>query len=172
MKSYLRNGIIAGLIAGIVGSIMAFFNAVNLINLGLIFWGLEGLSLIPFTKIAMVEIIMYIIWGIILGIIFSKVYDLVPGKGISKGLMFGLIYYLIFPVRWVMFQFMYGNTIFAISWLHYIVIFIPLGLALGISYEFVSKRYISRFPCRTIGKSCIIQYDLGSCFWCSIRKVL
>ncbi|WP_455278635.1 hypothetical protein [[Eubacterium] cellulosolvens] len=43
---------VAGLFAGIVGRIMAVFNAIKIINLGLVFWAQEKLSVIPFTKIA------------------------------------------------------------------------------------------------------------------------
>jgi hypothetical protein len=155
MTSSWKIGAASGLIAGIVGGIMAVINAISIINSGLSFFGTESLPIMPFTKITIIEITMYIIWGIILGIIYSKVYNLIPGKEISKGLIFCLIYWLVYPVRWICYNLMYGYYVWALGWVHHIIIFIPLGLALGISYEFLRKKYIVKKE-----EPAVLKYDL------------
>jgi hypothetical protein len=149
LSSSWKIGAVSGLIAGIVAGIVTVFYAINLLNInahavGYNFWGLGTLSSTIINEIIIVEIPLNIIWCTVLGIIYSKVYDLVPGKGILKGVIFGLIYYLVYAVRWLMINLMYGYKIYDYAWFYYFVIFIPLGLALGISYELLRKRYVVR----------------------------
>lgn len=152
MNNRLKAGIISGLIAGIVGGISLIFVAIYLINNGLFYFDLGTLPIIPIKQIVATEITINIIWGIILGIIYSKIYDVIPGKGITKGLTVGLIYVLIYNIRWILFSTIYSmpHTFF-----HQIVTFILIGLVLGISYEFLSKKYITRKE-----KVAVIKYDL------------
>ena len=140
MKSW-KIGAIAGLIAGIAAGIVSFFEANYVLENGLPFWGVEPYSIIPLEQIAITEISSYIIWGIVLGIIYSKVYEIIPGKGFVKGFTVGLLYSFIYSIRWAMFCIMYSipHTFF-----HSIIIFITLGFVLGISYELLSKKYISK----------------------------
>lgn len=157
MDNSLKIGIISGLVAGIVGGIIAFFLAVYHIEIGLLDFGLENLSIIPIKEIAIVEIPFYIITGIVLGIIFSKVYDLIPGKGIVKGFIAGLVLYLIFGIRWYTYGIMFSLPT---AVLNYIVIYVPMGLVLGISYEILNKRYVSKQE-----KFTTITYNLKGVFY-------
>jgi hypothetical protein len=151
MKSW-KIGAIAGLIAGIIAGISAIFMIIYLLKSGSIFFDLEILPIIPIKQIITVEIMLGVIWGIILGIIYSKIYDAIPGKGITKGITVGLIYVLIFNIRWIMFC-----TIYSIphTFTHFIVTYFLMGLVLGISYELLSKKYISKKE-----KVVTIKYDI------------
>jgi len=140
MKSW-KIGAIAGLIAGIIGGIVSIFYAIYALKIGLGYYLLEALSFIPVKQIAIVEIIVNIIWGIVFGIIYSKVYEIIPGKGISKGLVFGLIYYFIYCFRMFVLNLMYWAPWYSFTWLYMIVVYIPFGLVLGISYEFLSRKF-------------------------------
>ncbi len=157
MNNSLKIGIISGLVAGIVGGIIAFFLSVYHLEIGLPYMYLETLSIIPIKEIAIVEIPFYIITGIVLGIIFSKIYDLIPGKGIVKGFIAGLILYLIFSIRWYTYCIMFSLPT---PILNYIVIYVPMGLVLGISYEILNKRYVSKQE-----KFTTITYNLKGVFY-------
>jgi hypothetical protein len=157
LTSSWKIGAVSGLIAGIIAGIIAFFLAVYHLENGFPYWGLEILETIPTKEIAIVEIPFYTITGIVFGIMFSKVYDLIPGKSIVKGFVAGLILYLIFSIRWYTFSIMLNipNTN-----LHYIVIYVPMGLITGISYAILNKRDTSneeKFATKT--------YDLKGVFY-------
>ena len=157
MNNSLKIGAVSGLIAGIVGGIVSIFYAIYTLKIGLGYYLLEALSFIPVKQIVIVEIIVNIIWGIVFGIIYSKVYEIIPGKGISKGLVFGLIYYFIYCFRLFVLNLMYWAPWYAFPWLYGIVIYIPFGLAFGISYEFLSRKYPAKKE-----KIVAIKYNIKS----------
>lgn len=157
MSNSWKIGAISGLIAGIVGNILSFFSAINIINIGEYYWFFETLSPTLINKIIITETSINIIWGIVLGIVYSKAYDLVPGKGISKSFMFGLIYALIYPVRFFVFNIMYSYPF--MEEIYFTGTCFLMGLVLGISYEFLNKRYIVRKE-----KLVTKKYDLKGAF--------
>jgi hypothetical protein len=135
MKSW-KIGAIAGLIAGIIAGLVAVFITAPLIfRLGLPYLWIPLSPETTFTKIAIIEFTIVLIWGIILGIIYSRIQELIPGNRILKGLLFGLAYYWIFSIRIAMISFAYGQPVFmdarSLLFLHPII----YGLVLGILYK-------------------------------------
>jgi len=135
MNNSLKIGIISGLIAGIVASLVNIsFYAPLIFKLGLPYYYIPQPPETPFIKIAITEITITFIWGIILGIIYSKIHDMIPGKGVFKGLIFGLAYYLIYSIRIAIFHVAYGSMLEAASAL-LLIAPIVYGLVLGILYK-------------------------------------
>jgi hypothetical protein len=135
MKSW-QIGAIAGLIAGIIAGLVAVFITTPLIfRLGLPYLWKPLPPETIFTKIAIIEFTIILIWGIILGIIYSRIQDLIPGNRIFKGLLFGLAYYWIFSIRIAILSFAYGARGLPLFrdflFLHPII----YGLILGILYK-------------------------------------
>jgi hypothetical protein len=136
MKSW-KIGAISGLIAVIIIRLLTVsvvvFSPLNF----LYFW-------IPSEMIIRkipVETSIGIIWGIVSGIIYSKIYDLIPGRSILKAIIFGLGIYLILNVRGATFSIFYSRIQEAILGLVQIWFWTVFGLVLGISYEFLLRRY-------------------------------
>jgi len=151
MKSW-KIGAIAGLITGIVGSIVTIFLAVYMIENGLVYHYLAILPITPIKQIAIVEITINVIWGIALGIIYSRIYSKIPGKAIVKGFTVGIIYSLIYCVRWASICYMY-NIMHNFEYL--IPLYIFIGLVLGITYEFLRNRFLPKRE-----KVVAIKYDI------------
>ena len=149
-------GIAAGLIAGIVASIIFIFSTKIAVSMG--FYEPHWHVIIP--NAYGVNILLGIIWGAICGIIFSRVYGLIPGKAMLKGFSFGLLLFIITPFRQATWWMAYGyfldvtGNIFSgfFKWIIY-------GLILGILYEFLRNRY---YPIGKVPK--ITKHDMSSGF--------
>jgi hypothetical protein len=83
----MKNSIVAGAVAGLVGSIVAIIFGVILCFVG---W-----CPMPTSQSSVVMIIISIIFGAIFGRIYEMVQRSIPGKGSMKGLNFGLLIWLI-----------------------------------------------------------------------------
>jgi hypothetical protein len=112
----VKNSIVAGAIAGIVGGIVALIatyftlppevQATVGLNAGTMQWFISqgGAN---------------VIWGAVFGWIFSKVYTLIPGKGATKGLYFSLMVWIfigLYPVTFYLFVYAPPLTAMATNW--------------------------------------------------------
>jgi hypothetical protein len=141
MDNSTKIGGMAGLIAGIIASLVAvFIQWPLLIKLALPFYYVpiyQDAPDISFSNLVAIEIIISTIWGTILGIIYSKIYDSIPGKDVLKGFVYGLGIYLILAIRSVTFYWFYGDIPKAISLIFTIIVWVTYGLILGILYKFL-----------------------------------
>lgn len=132
----MKNGIVAGAIAGIVGGILAitltYFTLPPEVQATV---GLNAGTMKWFTSQGGLNVI----WGAIFGWIFTKVYNLVPSKGISKGLIFSLLIWVlinIYPTSFYMLVYDPPLTAMAFGWgVVGLFIRIVYGLVLGALYK-------------------------------------
>ncbi|WP_455369680.1 hypothetical protein [[Eubacterium] cellulosolvens] len=163
MDPSLKIGIVSGSIAGIISGIIA--TLVKIIQSAGFDLGIATIFMIPIVPVsvdAFVEIVYGLIFGIFLGIIYHKIYSIIQAKGIIKALLFGLFLYTFDILRLA--------TIYAISGGYFIAvilfglyIWIPFGIVLGISYEFLHRKYNI-----TKQKPPIIQYNMMSALFPSV----
>jgi vacuolar-type H+-ATPase subunit I/STV1 len=86
MKNVILAGTIAGLISGIVCSIIGYW------------W--YSMRVFEFTPGSLMEVavslgVLTVIFGIIFSLIYARFYSLIPSEGVWKGLYFGLMIWLI-----------------------------------------------------------------------------
>lgn len=132
----MKNSIVAGLIAGIISSVVVII---------LDFSGLwELLSVLryaptPVSKqtVLLVDTTWWIAWGIIWGAFYALLYDYVPGEGVKKGLIYGLVIWTIVFSRNAVVLASYGLRLWAFLWAltGFFSIGITYGLVLGYLYK-------------------------------------
>jgi len=131
----MRRGIYAGLIAGIITSIIPFVTDYSFSTMGIFQPWQLGIDFI-FKKI-IIHILNNAIWGIIFGLILIIFFDRIPGKWIKKGLIFGLILSIFAVIRPTTFWFAYGA---AIPGMAYITGYTIDKFAYGILFAALYKR--------------------------------
>ncbi|MCW4032563.1 MAG: hypothetical protein NWF08_04120 [Candidatus Bathyarchaeota archaeon] len=91
MNNSLKIGIVAGLIAGIVGALIRIISISIFSDIGLPYL----VSSENISKIASFEISIAIIWGIILGLVYMKARHVMPEGTILKSLLYGFFCFLL-----------------------------------------------------------------------------
>ena len=133
----MKNAIVAGLIAGIVGAIVALTATYMTIPP-------EWQATVGFNASTMKWFAtqggLNIIWGGVFGWIYSKLYDVIPGTGVTKGLYFalGLIWVIsgLFPVTFFLLVYDPPLTQMAFGWgITSFVVRIFFGSVLGYLYK-------------------------------------
>ena len=167
MDPSLKIGIVSGSIAGIISGIIAAI--VKVIQSAGFDLGIATIVIIPIVPVsvdAFVEIVYGLIFGVFLGIIYHNIYSIIQAKGIIKALLFGLFLYTFDILRFA--------TIYAISGGYFIAVilfglylWIPFSIVLGISYEFLHRKYNI-----TKQKPQIIQYSMMSALFPSAFAAL
>jgi hypothetical protein len=142
MNNPLKIGAVAGLIAGIVGAILAIHYSQWMFSLGLPYMGyFFPPQYPPLSNIIIIESTMNLIWGTALGIFYARIYDQIPGKHFYKGLVYGIILAVIFSIRWVTFDIAYSWIDSAKADFIFTYFYIVIGLLLGVLYEILRKKY-------------------------------
>jgi hypothetical protein len=154
MNNSIKNGIISGSIAGLVLTIVLEIYVRISVSIGL--WDTFLREIItPYFFLKIFP--LFIFWGAILGIIYSKVYSLIPKEKVMKGLIYGLLLFFIISLRYVMYDYPNTHTL-SIAGFIFIDFFawLAYGLALGIVYESLGKKYffekeseISQYPIKS-----------------------
>ena len=94
----MRNGILAGAIAGTIMGICTViigFFTVFYLEIKAPTYDIEAWTPTLTIWLTLAQIALGIIWGSIFGAIYTLVYNLIPNKGIIKGLYYGLLLWLI-----------------------------------------------------------------------------
>jgi hypothetical protein len=135
----MKNGILAGAIAGVVMGICTVivgFTSVSYIGI------MQPTYDVTWTPTLMMwltlaQISLGIIWGGIFGAIYTFVYNIIPRKGVIKGLFFGLLIWLVKDIAAGSYTaLMIMNVKIAIELIYYgFFMWIIYGLILGYLYK-------------------------------------
>jgi len=141
----IKNGLIAGLIASIVLSIMMFIaNGMNLVpGMNAIRMWMDILVSLGLPMTPVIGWIAHLLLGIVVwGIIFAKTYDIWPGGQTMKGIWFAtaawLLMMIVFmPMAGVGF---FGGSLGHGGWLLPLILHFIYGTALGWAGEWLQAR--------------------------------
>ena len=128
----MKNGGVAGAIAGLVGGISGVLFAAIGSQLG-IFGTPPNITPMEFT---IYWLIITTIFGAIFGVIYAKVYDSIPGIGILKGLTAGLAIWLIKDIATGVYlgAERAAVSVIAIFWVGFFI-WVVYGLVIGKLYK-------------------------------------
>jgi hypothetical protein len=127
----MKNGIVAGAIAGVAGGISAIlFGGIGY------YLGLYGLRVITVVEWSIYTMILTVIYGIIFGVIYAQVYNCFPGEGIWKGALAGLLIWFIKDVTTGIDLGLEQEpiSIIALIWVGFFT-WIVYGLVIGLLYK-------------------------------------
>jgi MFS family permease len=136
----MKNGILAGAIAGVIMGICTViigFISVFYIGFKEPTYDVEAWTPTLTIWLTLAQIALGIIWGSIFGAIYTFVYDLIPKKGIIKGLIYGLLLWLIKDIAAGSYTaLMIMNTSVAADLIYYgFSMWIIYGIILGYLYK-------------------------------------
>ena len=105
----MKRGIYAGLIAGLITSIIPLVSDYSFSTMGIL---QQWQVCIDFLiRKIIIHIVNNAIWGAIFGLILIIFFDRIPGKWIKKGLIIGLILSIFAVIRPTFFWLTYGAVI-------------------------------------------------------------
>jgi hypothetical protein len=136
----MKNGILAGAIAGVIMGICTViigFISVYYLGIKQPTYDVEAWTPTLTIWLTLAQISLGIIWGSIFGAIYTFVCDLIPNKGIIKGLYYGLLLWLIKDIAAGSYTaLMIMNVTVAIDLIYYgFFMWTIYGLILGYLYK-------------------------------------
>ena len=128
----MKNGIVAGAIAGFLAGVASYLLITALVIT-------TGSSYYP--RLVIVEIGLPIIWGVVVSILYVKFHSAIPGKGLLKAVYFSMMIWLftgVFPFAFLIYRLMINTAILYVA--TDFVARSVYGIVLGIIYEKRSLR--------------------------------
>ena len=143
MTDSWKIGAVAGLIAGIAsGIVIVIVKVIQSYGFDLGIAALIVTPIVPFLVDASVEIVYSSIFGVFLGVIYCKIYNVIQGKPIVKALLFGLFLFVMLDLRLVTIYTVNAGYPWVIASIFFgLYLWLPFSIVLGISYEFLRRRY-------------------------------
>jgi hypothetical protein len=143
LTDFWKIGAVAGLIAGIVsGIVVIIVKVIQSLGFDLGIAALVVTPIVPFLVDASVEIVYSLIFGVFLGVIYCKIYNVIPRKAAVKALLFGFFLFMMFDLRFAtIYTANAGYPLVIASIFFGFYYWLSFSIILGISYEFLRRRY-------------------------------